>query len=342
MLLEKLPRTRVRFRNPLPAVRNGIQIVFALFLVYTGWQFAQFVAHFESKGAFPFVSRPASVEAFLPISALVAFRSWIGTGVFDTVHPAALVILLTVVGTSALFKKGFCSWICPIGTASEWLARLGRTVFGRNLRPPALLDLLLRGLKYLLLAFFLWAIVLSMTSRDASLFLRSPYNMMADVKMLQFFARPGTEVVAALVALAALSMLVSNFWCRYLCPYGALLGLASVLSPLKITRNASRCTNCGLCSRACPNRIDVANAGRVLSPECNACLECVAACKRKGALGLALPFSKPTVNVWVLPGLLLAAFVAAMVFAQVTGHWDTSLSYQDYARLIPVAGSLSH
>lgn len=338
-------RLRRRFRRGvdfLPPVRNGVQAAFAIFLLFTGWQFAGFVAHFESSGAAPYVARPASVEGFLPLSALVGLRSWLGTGIFDVVHPAGLTLLLAIILTSAVAKKGFCSWICPVGAISEALARLGRMIFGRNLLMPGFLDWVLRGLKYLVLGFFVYAILLSMSALEATLFLRSPYNVVSDVKMLQFFLPPAPEVAAGLVALALLSAMFSNFWCRYLCPYGALLGLLSIASPLKVTRDRARCNGCGLCTRVCPNRIDVANAERVRSPECSGCLECVVACRRKGALGLSLPWGRPTVSPWVLPALLLGVFFAAVVVAQVTGHWETTVTYQDYARLIPAASTFSH
>lgn len=352
MIVEKAPaprklfallRRRTRRRlDLLPLVRGTVQAGFALFLLFTGWEFSLFVAHFESGGAGPYVARPSAVEAFLPISALVALKGWLGTAVFDTVHPAGLVIFLAILTTSALFKKGFCSWICPVGTVAELLARAGRAVFGRNITMPSYLDWSLRGIKYLVLAFFVWAIWLSMSAAEALLFLRTPYNMVADVKMLQFFTNPGPEVVGFLVALAVLSMLFSNFWCRYLCPYGALLGLLSIASPLKVARDPSRCTDCGLCTRACPNRIEVARLDRVKSPECSACLECVVACRRKGALGLALPTRGPSVSPWVLPGLLLGLFFGLTVLAQITGHWQTSISYSDYMTLIPSARGLTH
>ena len=70
-------------------------------------------------------------------------------------------------------------------------------------------------------------------------FLEGPYGMVDDVKMLNFFRFLGLTggIVIALLVLA--SVFVQNFWCRYLCPYGALMGLASLASPLRIRRDAS-------------------------------------------------------------------------------------------------------
>jgi ferredoxin len=339
-----IPRsTQAARRSPrLRLGRNAIQIAFAVFLLYAAWRFHLFVEHFLSGGATPYAGRPGAVDAFLPISAMVGLKAWISEGVFDPIHPAALVLFLTIVGTALLFKKGFCAWVCPIGTLSEWLARFGQWGFGRNLRMPAFLDWPLRSLKYLLLFFFAQAVLIGMSGRDALLFLNSPYNKIADVKMMQFFSSLDSGVIAFLLGVAVLSVLFANFWCRYLCPYGALLGLVSIISPVAIRRDPSRCTDCGRCSRACLNGIDVARAGRVWSPECSGCLDCVEACPRRRALAVSLPLVRRPLNPWLLPGLLLAVFFGAIVVAQITGHWESGISYREYMQLIPMAREFGH
>ena len=88
-------------------------------------------------------------------------------------------------------------------------------------------------------------------------FMSTPYGLIADVKMLNFFRHMGLTAAVVLALLVLLSMLVQNFWCRYLCPYGALLGLVSLLSPVKIRRDAEACIDCGKCARACPAALRV-------------------------------------------------------------------------------------
>lgn len=346
--LEQRPLVGPRARTlTLGTFRNVVQILFVLLLLKIGWQFYRFVSYYESFGAAPYATRPPGVEGFLPLSALVAFKAWLATGVFDSIHPAGLVLFLAIAGTSLLFKKGFCSWLCPVGTLSEYLGRLGVRFFGRNFKIPALLDRILQGLKYLLLAFFLNAIVIGMPGFVALAFLESPYNKVADVKMLKFFTEISTTAASILLILALASILVRNFWCRYLCPYGALLGLLSYASPVKVQRNAEACTGCLKCNRVCPNRLDVAASGRVISPECTACLECVEACPFPGALDVTAGFSpgqaaaRP-LNRWAYPALLLGVFLLAILLAQLTSHWQTALAEVDWKKLIPMAGAFSH
>jgi polyferredoxin len=67
-------------------------------------------------------------------------------------------------------------------------------------------------------------------------FLDSPYGMVDDVKMLNLFRGLGLIGGIFLVLRVAGSVGVQNFWCRYFCPYGALMGLVSLASPLRIRR----------------------------------------------------------------------------------------------------------
>ncbi|HLP16463.1 MAG TPA: 4Fe-4S binding protein, partial [Bacteroidota bacterium] len=263
--------------------RSLVQMAFLLVCVWIGVEFHYFVKWGMSRGAEAFVERPPGVEGFLPISALISFKYWIETGIINAVHPSGLLIFLAIVGGSLLLKKSFCSWLCPIGTLSESLWMLGKKIFKRNFDLPRWLDYPLRSLKYLLLLFF-GAAVWAMDSDTLAAFIFSPYNKMADVKMYFFFAEISTAAIVTILVLMGLSVVVKNFWCRYLCPYGALLGLTSLLSPLKIRRNASTCIDCELCTKVCPSRINVHAVKTVRSDECTSCLQCVEICPVKETL----------------------------------------------------------
>lgn len=333
---------RRRPRLDVMTARHLVQAAIALFLLWSGWRFYLFVRHFETGGATPLVERPAAVEVFLPISALVSLHARLGAGVVDWTHPAAVVLFVAILAVALLCKKAICAWMCPIGTLSEWLARLGQRVMGRNLRLPTMVDWPLRSLKYLILFFFLFITLFAMSPRASAEFLAGEYSKIADVKMLYFFTQMGTGVATFLVLMGLASILVSNFWCRYLCPYGALLGLLGLFSPLRIVRDPDRCTDCKLCTKACPNRIDVARAKAVDSPECTSCLSCIAACPRRGALEIRPPVVKKAISPWLYGALVVGMFFAIVVAAQVVGYWQTHVTYAEYAQLIPSADWLDH
>jgi polyferredoxin len=307
-----------------------VQTGFALTCVLIGVQFARFVRAAQ-QGALPLPPRPPGVEGFLPISGLMGLVDWIHQGTLNTIHPAATVLVLTVVATALLLRKAFCSWICPVGLLSDLLAALGRKLFGRTFRPWRWLDVPLRGLKYLLLAFFLYSI-LTMGEVALRFFLESPYNRVADVKMGLFFVRLSAVGAAVLALLVVASVLVQGFWCRYLCPYGALLGLFSWASPVRVKRNPTSCIDCKLCDKACMARLPVSSSASVLSVECTGCLDCVAVCPVKDAL--ALQAGPRRVGVLAYAVAIVLLFLAGYSGARLAGLWQNGIGDAEYVQRV--------
>ncbi|MGA9405898.1 MAG: 4Fe-4S binding protein [Bacteroidota bacterium] len=322
-------RLLLRLKNDSQFLRSSIQLAFALLCLWMGIEFYLFVKWGLSNGTEAFVSRPPGVEGFLPISAMISLKYWLETSIVNTIHPSGLFIFLAIVLVSVVMKKSFCSWLCPVGTLSESLWLLGEKIFGKNIRLPRWLDYPLRSLKYLLLSFFIWA-MMGMDVPALESFINSPYNKMADVKMYMFFANISTFALWAIIIFMLLSIAIKNFWCRFLCPYGALLGIASWLSPFKITREASSCIDCELCTKACPSNILVHQTGRVLSDECTSCMRCVEVCPVKETLSLRTSFSKRTPSTWVFGVLVAGVFIAVTGLAMLTNHWTNSISKGEY------------
>jgi polyferredoxin len=311
--------------------RSAVQLAFVLLCVWIGIEFHLFMRWGTSGGTEPFFERPPGVEGFLPISALISLKYWLETGIVNGVHPSGLFILVGIVAGTVALKKSFCSWLCPIGTLSESLWMLGQKLFKGHLRIPRWLDYPLRSLKYLLLAFFAWSIW-QMDVPSLLAFIYSPYNKMADVKMYLFFADISTFALWTIIILALLSVVIKNFWCRFLCPYGALLGVAGWLSPLKITRTKETCVDCELCTKACPAGIKVHASGRVWSDECMSCMACVEVCPVKNTLDMRVNRKSRPVPTWALGVLALGTFVAVVGAAMLLGRWQNQISREEYQR----------
>jgi polyferredoxin len=150
-----------------------------------------------------------------------------------------------------------------------------------------------------------------------------------------------------------LSVVIQNFWCRFLCPYGALMGIVSALSPVKIRRDAEACIDCGKCNKACPSQLPVDRLVQIRSVECTGCMECVAVCPAGNALQMALlPRKTETTAVARWRGRALkpqmVAVVLAVVFfgligvARASGHWQTNISREIYLQLVPNAENIDH
>jgi polyferredoxin len=327
-------------RDHAQVIRRSVQLAFLALNVWIAVQFWLFVRYYETAGQSVFAARPAGVEGWLPIASLMNLKVLLYTGKIPATHPAGMFLLLAFLTASWIFRKSFCGWLCPIGTISEYLCRLGRQTFGRTFRLPRKLDITLRSLKYILLGLFLYAVVW-MTVPAIRAFLEGPYGVVADVKMMNFFRTLGLAGGIVLAILIIGSVFVQNLWCRYLCPYGALMGLASMASPLRIRRVPELCIDCGKCAKACPSALPVDKLITIKSAECIGCMECVTDCPAAGALFMSAP-RKRRVPAWAIAAGVAVIFFGIVGYAQWTGHWLTDLPSNVYFDLVPRANEFTH
>ncbi|HVJ07003.1 MAG TPA: 4Fe-4S binding protein [Acidisarcina sp.] len=351
---KKKPFVRRVLRDQSQQVRRTVQFAFLALNAWIAIEFLMWTRYFESQGATRYIERPAGVDGWLPIAGLMNLKYFFITRHIPAMHPSAMVLTAAFLLSSLLLKKTFCSWLCPIGTVSEYLWKLGRKLFRRNFTVPRWLDLPLRSLKYLLLAFFLF-IVLSMSAQALNDFLLAPFGIIADVKMLNFFRHMSLIGIVIVALFVLLSVFIQNFWCRFLCPYGALMGLVSTLSPVRIRRDEEACIDCGKCTKACPSSLPVDRLIQIRSVECTSCMECVAACPAENALQLSLPpraihegvgpanrWRKRALQPRVVAAALALLFFGLVGAARATGHWQTNISRDVYMRLVPHADEYGH
>jgi polyferredoxin len=325
-------------------LRLGVQLFLVVLNAWIGVQFYLWVRWAETGGRALEVSRPAGVEGWLPIEGLMQLKYFLLTRQLPHVHAAGFFLFVSFLVMSVVFRKSFCSWLCPVGTVSEYLWKLGRGTFRRNFQLPRWADIALRSLKYLFLSFFAYAVA-SMSAAAIAEFLGTPYALIVDVRMLNFFRYLGSTAALVILGLIVASIFIQNFWCRYLCPYGAFLGLASLLSPSRITRNPDTCIDCTKCAKACPSALPVDQLIQIRSAECTGCLECVAVCPAKDALAMSVPAGlrkRHAIPVWSMAAGIAIIFFGLVGYAKITGHWNTNLPKEVYLQLVPNASEQQH
>lgn len=322
-------------------LRRLVQLLFCFATIWIGCRFYLFYRQL-AEGAEQVVERPPGVEAFLPISSLMSLKHWILSGDFNRIHPAGLVLFLVILLTALLLKRGFCSWVCPVGLINEIMNGLQKLLFLQPVIVRRWFDYLLRSIKYLLLGFFCWIILVKMPGSALKAFIYSPYNQVADLKMLVFFLDPSTTTIVVLSILILLALLIRNAWCRYCCPYGALLGMASWLSPWKIRRNAGSCIDCRKCTQVCPANIEVHRLATVRSDECHACLHCVTACPVKETLGLGTRKRRLEIRPWLYAVVIVGLFFGSVLGARLGGIWQNNIPLDRYRHYIPLLERFDH
>ncbi|WP_230085736.1 4Fe-4S binding protein [Providencia alcalifaciens] len=325
--------------------RKAVQITLLAINIYIGITFYYWGRYYETGGMTFYLPRPGGIEGWLPIAGLMNLKYTIEMGGLPPIHAASMFLLASFIIISLLLKKAFCSWMCPIGTISEYTGKIGQKLFRFQIKVPKWLDIPLRGLKYLLLVFFLY-ISLSMPAQMIQYFMMSPYGIIIDVKMLDFFRYISSASLITVCVLVVISLFIRNAWCRYLCPYGALLGLFSLFSPFKIHRNAESCIDCGKCAKNCPSRIPVDQLIKVRTVECTGCMTCVESCPVASTLTFSLhtPTQKHQRS---LSGVSMAVLTLSILFLMIgvavyMGVWDSPVPDSYWFHIIPNAKMISH
>src|SRR5574344_688076 len=219
--------------------------------------------------------------------------------VWIALFPTVVLILV-----STLIGRYFCGYMCAFGTLQDGMSFLGHNVFHLKSKMPEKVDAILKYLKYFVLAF----LVISFFFTPDILGNFSPWSAFGAIFTIPTdFASafstmlPGT-ILLGVILLGALFF--DRFFCRYLCPLGAIFSVVSRLRFGKIKKERSGCGACHICTNSCPMGIELYKVDVVKSGECINCMNCVNVCPRSNPV--YPPFSKKT-KLW-------AASVVAISF----------------------------
>lgn len=254
---------RQRTRNDLP--RRVVQLVFFAFMLSVA------INHTldELGRAIPWLSA-ASIHGLCPFGGVVSIWQYVTTGEFvQKIHEASFILMVMVVMLSVFLGPVFCGWMCPMGTVQEWIGTLGRRLFPKrfNRVVPRRLDRVLRYLRYAMLA---WVVIATAGTGVLVFSDYDPYFTMFNL----WSDEVAWSGVAILALVVALSLIVERPFCKYACPFGALLGVSNTFRVFGIKRRASTCIACSRCDDVCPMNIDVSGVGVVRDHQCISCMKC--------------------------------------------------------------------
>jgi polyferredoxin/NAD-dependent dihydropyrimidine dehydrogenase PreA subunit len=229
------------------------------------------------------------VNWFLQLDPLVAIGTILST---QTLYWPLLWALVTVVIT-IIFGRFFCSWVCPFGSIHHFVGYLANR--RRKIAERIRLNRYRKAqcVKYLVLVFLLGMAAfpslasslqtglldpIPLVTRSVNLVLlpildRETYLTSAEARFYEL----GWLIFAVFGAAVLLNLVIPRFYCRFICPLGALLGIISRFAIWRIGKNKGECINCKLCEKSCEGGCEP--AGVIKIAECVLCFNCRDDCK---------------------------------------------------------------
>ncbi len=253
-----------------------------------------------------------------------------GTFSFSAAAPS-LLILGVVLLVTILWGRFFCGYFCAFGTLQEGLAFLSRKLMPKRKPIPGKLDRVLKFGKYAVLfalVLFVWVLQLPV---DGTFSPWGVFGMLVSGNFSVMGAAIPTVGFAILAAILIVSFFVERFFCRYLCPLGALFTPLSRLRLFKIRRREPECSGCARCTRACAMGISVHNADTVRSGECIDCMRCMKVCVPQALCANPHPAVAGTAAALVMGGVIGVGRILP------TDRTETAVAVQAEDTILPLA-----
>ncbi len=208
-----------------------------------------------------------------------------------------LMLAIVIAVASLFFGRFFCGWICPMGIVQHLGSRIFQSA-DRSERYAGNTYKRVHKIKYIVLIVFIFCaffgVILSGWLDPLSIVTRFSVSVIAP--FLSLFVDEGVSeqlaynisVITGVIFVGAflLNIYIPRFWCRVICPLGALLSVFSINPLFKIIRNREKCIRCGLCRQNCQGACEP--DGDIISSECLMCMNCLDVCP-VGALRFGFP-----------------------------------------------------
>lgn len=244
---------------------------FGLFL------FLGFVTEFSHLKGYP-------VSIFLEVDPLVA----IATSITSHSLYSGLIWSLLIIIPTLLFGRFFCNWICPFGILNHFVSWIGNKF--RSLKEKIELNRYRKyySLKYYIMAGMLVAAIfttlqiglldpIALIFRSFTVSIWPSINLPTElVYVRQHLHQYGWFIGFLFIGFLALNLIIPRFFCRTLCPLGALLGVFSRFSLWRIDRDLDKCIDCGQCASVCEGAC--APDKEIRKTECTLCMKCLDVC----------------------------------------------------------------
>lgn len=226
---------------------------------------------------------------------------------FVQVFPG-IVELLTVILITMVLGRFFCGWVCAFGAYNDLIHEISRNIFKINYKLDEKMDSVLKYLKYVVLGLI---IVIMWTMGSTFFNSSSPWDAFAQITDFPQVISDFTIGFFLLILITIGALFIERFFCRYLCPLGALFTTFSKISIFRIKMPKDKCNKCRVCNMNCSMGIPLYKLNEIKGGECINCLKCVELCPRKNAAANILD---ENINPALAGSIAIAAFAGVYGF----------------------------
>ncbi len=192
----------------------------------------------------------------------------------------SLVEFVAVMGITILMGRWFCGWICAFGAYNDLIYFISRKVFKVKFRVNEKVDSVLKYVKYVVLVFI---IIVSWTMGSSILASTSPWDAFGQITDLSTVFSSLLIGLILLVLITIGAAFIERFFCRYLCPLGAVFAIISRIGITKINKPKADCGKCRACTNNCSMGLNLYKVDGARGGDCINCLKCAEVCPRNNA-----------------------------------------------------------
>ena len=223
-----------------------------------------------------------------------------------------LVLTISLLIITAIMGRFFCGFLCAFGTMGDFFWYLGTKLKLKRPKIGSRFDRLLKKLKYVLLVFIVLVIwTLGVAVLDGT---GNPWTVFGMLTKFQGWTDADTIFsvgMALLLLVIAGSLYIERFFCRYLCPLGAVFAIVSKTRLFKIRKPRAKFGPCRACTKHCTMGIPLYRTNVVKSAECIDCMSCVEICPRDNVRANPKPALATAVAVIGLTGMYFEGNIAS-------------------------------
>ena len=263
-------------------------------------------------------------------SAIKAIYVAIIGGTFSAASLAGQIILaVSMLLITAIMGRFFCGFLCAFGSMGDFFWYLGSKLKIQRPKIGSRMDRILKMIKYVLLVgivLLIWTLGVSILSGTGN-----PWTVFGMLTKLSGWTDMTVLVSVGMLLLLLIvvgSLYIERFFCRYLCPLGAVFAIVSRFRLFKIRKPGEKCGPCRACTKRCSMGIPLYRSNVVTSAECIDCMNCVEICPRDNVTANPKPAFAAAIAVASLAGMYYAGNITSSMVAnqQVAALADASVN----------------